>query len=80
MNKTKIVIAFARVSNAILLAIGFFVLLSVVEKPAYAYVDPGSGLFLLQIMGTTLAGFAFMIRKRIRQMLSAFGSKDKKSD
>jgi hypothetical protein len=79
MNKRTITIAFARVLNGALLALGLFVLLCSAAKPAYAYVDPGSGLFLLQILGTTLAGFVFMVRKRIRQMLSVFGAKNKES-
>lgn len=36
------------------------------EKPAYAYVDPGSGLYFLQWMSTAFAGVLFVIRRRLR--------------
>ena len=38
------------------------------EKPAYAYVDPGSGYLLLQIVGSMLAGAAFFVRHRLKRM------------
>jgi hypothetical protein len=38
------------------------------ERPAYAYVDPGSGLFLLQGIGTALAGVFFYIRRRLKAL------------
>ena len=38
------------------------------EKPAYAYVDPGSGYLLLQVLGSMLAGAAFIVRHRLRRM------------
>ncbi len=47
--------------------------LNSVAKPAYAYVDPGSGLLLIQIIGSTFAGMAFMLRKHIRQFFARFG-------
>jgi hypothetical protein len=34
-------------------------------KPLYAYADPGTGLMAVQILGATLAGFLFFIRRRI---------------
>lgn len=70
----------ARIVDGLMLAFGIVLVLCATAKPAFAYVDPGSGLFLLQIIGTTLAGFTFMVRKRIRQMLSMFGTKAKKLD
>jgi len=42
---------------------------SAFEKPAYAYVDPGSGYLLLQIAGSMLAGAAFFVRHRLKRML-----------
>ena len=41
--------------------------------PAYAYVDPGSGLLLVQMLGSTLAGVMFLLRKRVRQLFQRFG-------
>ena len=40
--------------------------------PAHAYVDPGTGLFVFQMLTTTLAGITFMLRKRIRATFRAF--------
>jgi hypothetical protein len=39
--------------------------LCALAQPAYAYVDPGSGLFAFQIVSTTIAGMIFMLRKRL---------------
>lgn len=38
-------------------------------QPAYAYVDPGSGLFALQIISTTFAGLIFVLRRRFVQFV-----------
>lgn len=51
------------------------VAISAVAQPAYAYVDPGSGLFALQVVGSTFAGIGFMLRRRIRRFLERFGKK-----
>ena len=40
--------------------------LCALTKPAYAYVDPGSGLLAFQMLSTTFAGAIFMVRKRLR--------------
>jgi hypothetical protein len=47
--------------------------LSTTARPAYAYVDPGSGLLLVQMLGSTLAGMLFLLRKRVRQLFNHFG-------
>lgn len=48
-------------------------------QPAYAYVDPGSGLLAFQIISTTFAGMIFILRKRLHALLRSmsllFGSK-----
>jgi hypothetical protein len=49
------------------------VLLNSVAQPAYAYVDPGSGLLLLQILGSTIAGMSFFLRKKILSLIKYFG-------
>ncbi len=36
------------------------------ERRAYAYVDPGSGLLMLQAAGTILTGVLFTLRRRIK--------------
>jgi hypothetical protein len=40
-----------------------------IAQPANAYVDPGSGLFALQLIGTCFAGMLFLIRKRLRRII-----------
>lgn len=54
-------------------------LLCVTAKPAYAYVDPGSGLFLMQVIGSTFLGFTFLIRKRIKQLFGLFAKQSKEA-
>lgn len=49
-----------------------FILVSSTAQPAYAYVDPGTGLFLAQMVGSTFAGMVFLVRKRIRQFFGRF--------
>ena len=39
-----------------------------VERPAYAYVDPGSGLLLLQNVGAVVTGLLFFFRRRIKAL------------
>jgi hypothetical protein len=55
--------------------------LCALEQPAYAYVDPGTGLLALQILSATFAGMVFMLRRRLHGLLTHmtghFGSKDK---
>jgi hypothetical protein len=51
--------------TALQVLIVFFAL----TQPAYAYVDPGSGLFAFQIVSTTFAGMIFILRRRLRKLL-----------
>lgn len=44
--------------------------LSVCARPAYAYADPGAGLFLMQVVGSTFLGFTFVVRNRIVRVFS----------
>jgi hypothetical protein len=54
-----------------------------VAQPAYAYVDPGSGLLACQIISTTFAGMVFMLRRRLHELLRSMtlrsGSKDERN-
>ena len=53
----------------ILLAVAQFVALAVAfQKPAYAYADPGSGLLLLQVAGSMVAGALFIVRSKLRKL------------
>jgi hypothetical protein len=45
-----------------------FVLLAAFAKPAYGYVDPGSGLLAVQVGGSMLAGGLFILRSKIRKL------------
>ncbi|MFH1731442.1 MAG: hypothetical protein ABIF82_07310 [Planctomycetota bacterium] len=64
-------------------AIGFVVLLALVLcRPAYAYLDPGTGSFVIQILiaGLVAGGFAFKIFwKRLVIFVSGLFSKASKS-
>lgn len=44
------------------------VLLAAFAKPAYGYVDPGSGLLAVQIGGSMLAGALFVVRSKLRRL------------
>lgn len=43
-----------------------FLVLVATAQPLHAYVDPGSGLLLIQAAGSTLAGIGYLLRRRIR--------------
>lgn len=40
------------------------------ERRAYAYIDPGSGLLMLQAAGTVLTGVLFTLRRRIKSLFT----------
>lgn len=42
-------------------------LLVAVQRPAYGYVDPGSGMLVVQFVGSVLSGGIFFLRKRLKQ-------------
>ena len=44
-------------------------LLVAFERPAQAYVDPGSGFVFLQVAGSMFAGAVYYIRHRLRRIL-----------
>ena len=39
------------------------------ERPAHAYVDPGSGFVFLQVAGSMFAGAIYYLRHRVRRLL-----------
>lgn len=69
--------------NLVLTAVLILAVISAVVQPAYAYVDPGSGIFALQIITTSFAGMIFMLRKRLqaffRNVTLRAGSKREKA-
>jgi hypothetical protein len=44
------------------------------ERPAWAYVDPGSGFVFLQVIGSMAAGALFYLRHKIKGLFG-FGQK-----
>jgi hypothetical protein len=46
-----------------------FVLALALERPAYAYVDPGAGLLILQSAGSALLGVLLVFRRKIARIL-----------
>jgi hypothetical protein len=41
------------------------------ERPAQAYVDPGSGFVFLQVAGSMCAGAIYYLRHRVKRILLA---------
>jgi hypothetical protein len=49
----------------------FFLSLAIAFEPqAHAYVDPGSGLLVLQSLGAIFSGGLFYFRKKLARLLS----------
>jgi hypothetical protein len=57
---------FYKVLNLSLIVLQVLVLFCALAQPAYAYVDPGSGLFAFQVISSTFAGMIFLVRRRLR--------------
>jgi len=58
-----------RTALAAFAVIEMALLLSALARPAYAYVDPGSGLLAIQVGGSMLAGALFVLRSKVRKLL-----------
>ena len=57
-----------------------FVLLAIlmaVPKPAYGYVDPGSGAMLWQIAGAALLGSLFYVKRALGWVRKSLGMGDR---
>ena len=67
-----------RTALAAMASFELVVLLVALTKPAYGYVDPGSGLLAVQVGGSMLAGGLFILRSKIRRLfgLSSPGEKN----
>lgn len=57
-----------RAALVALTSVELVVLLAALAKPAYGYVDPGSGLLAIQVGGSMLAGGLFILRSKIRRL------------
>ena len=44
-------------------------LLLAFERPAHAYIDPGSGFVLMQVVGSMFAGAVYYTRHRLKRLL-----------
>lgn len=71
MNKTRrLILAIGGIGQICLLLIAF-------ARPAYAYADPGTGLLMVQIGGSMLAGACLFIRHKLRRL---FGVRSQSGD
>ena len=63
-------------------ALGFFVLSLITPPAAFAYLDPGSGSMLLQLVLGGLAGLAVIAKLYWQRLLGLFGihSQQEESD
>jgi hypothetical protein len=57
-----------RIALVALASVELAVLLTALTKPAYGYVDPGSGLLAVQVGGSMLAGALFILRSKLRRL------------
>jgi hypothetical protein len=57
----------ARICYAVLSAGLVFSVICLLEPPAHAYVDPGSGLLAYQTLSAFLTGILFYFRQRIHR-------------
>lgn len=66
-----------RTALAVAASVELAVLLAALAKPAYGYVDPGSGLLAVQVGGSMLAGGLFILRSKIRRLLGLSPANEK---
>ncbi|HEY1499159.1 MAG TPA: hypothetical protein VGF88_06255 [Acidobacteriaceae bacterium] len=57
-----------RTALVALASVELVILLAALAKPAYGYVDPGSGLLAVQVGGSMLAGALFILRSKLRRL------------
>jgi hypothetical protein len=65
-------LTYAALSVALLVALMFCL-----ERPAYAYVDPGSGLLVWQSAGTIFTGMIFYFRRRVKRLFQRAANRSK---
>jgi hypothetical protein len=53
------------ITSALFIALGFCF-----ERPAYAYVDPGSSLLIFQGLSATITGALFYFRRRLKALFT----------
>ena len=65
--------------NKALVAASVWLLLLIAERPAYAYIDPGTGSLIYQTALTILLGLGFMLRRSgasISRFVRRLGGRD----
>ena len=48
----------------------FFAVSTLLERPAYAYVDPGSSLLVFQSISAMVTGALFYFRRRLKALIT----------
>ena len=66
-----------RTALAVFASMELMVLLAALAKPAYGYVDPGSGLLAVQVGGSMLAGGLFILRSKLRRLFGLTSASEK---
>ena len=61
---------YSRYAWHILGVLQMVMLICAFERPAHAYVDPGSGYVFLQVIGSMCAGAVFYLRHRLRRIFT----------
>lgn len=59
---------------------GVITLNGVLATSAQAYIDPGTGSMLLQVMGAVVAGAIFFFRESLLRVKGLFGRRSKSAD
>ena len=65
-----------RAGHATLTACLLFSVMCVLERPAHAYVDPGSGLLAYQTLTTLVAGTIFYFRQKLHALFRGSRTND----
>jgi hypothetical protein len=55
-------------------------MLLLAERPAHAYIDPGSGSLIYQTALGLLLGFGFVFRRMVAGMMRFFKGRDRAAD
>jgi hypothetical protein len=66
-----------RILSLVLMIVGLALLL---ERPAYAYADPGSGLLAIQAAGSALIATGWYLRRKIYALFHRGNSKQPSQD
>ena len=60
----------------LLTALQIAALMVAFERPAQAYIDPGSGFVFLQVAGSMCAGAIFYLRHRVKRLFYSLRRSD----